>query len=78
MSRKPYLTFIYACVLFFSLGCSEGLGFRHGAGRFLCLSGVSETAGVQRWSAAGACVCARPPRRLGSATGDQFAQRLVY
>lgn len=43
MSRKPYLTFIYACVLFFSLGCSEGLGFRHGAGRFLCLSGVSET-----------------------------------
>lgn len=81
VSRKPYLSFIYVCVLLFSLGCSRGVGVSTRSRAFsLSLRRVWEMC----WCAALECrrsvrVCARGlHERLESATGDQFVQRLVY
>lgn len=55
----------YTCAFgFFRSAAQRGWGFDAEQGRFPCLRRCC--------CAAGACVCARPPRRLGSATADQF------
>lgn len=63
----------------FIVRSSEGLGFRLGAGRFLSLAVSGETLLVCSLVVPQERACAaRPARRLASATGDQFVQRLVY
>lgn len=63
----------------FIVRSSEGLGFGLGAGRFLSLAVSGETLLVCSLVVPQERACAaRPARRLPSATGDQFVQRLVY